>query len=201
MLGGGHPKGQPIMQRGRELLTSPTVSWDRVATPVGTLLLTASSRGLAGIAFLEKDEDWKEAVPRRLREARLQASRAVLAPTRQWLESYFGGRRPQGIDYPAALDPGGTPFDRQVWAALRMISYGETRTYGEIARALGTPGAARAIGMASHRNPIAILIPCHRVIGAEGKLVGYGGGLWRKSQLLRLERGDDLFARLEGGAA
>lgn len=181
--------------------TSATVYWDRIASPVGTLLLTGSSRGLSGVTFLEDAQVWQEALPARLREARLQPSRAVLAPARTWLESYFGGRRPQGIDYAGALDPGGTAFDRQVWAALRMIPYGETRTYGEIARALGAPGAARAIGMASHRNPIAILIPCHRVIGAEGKLVGYGGGLWRKSQLLRLERGDDLFARLEGGAA
>jgi O-6-methylguanine DNA methyltransferase len=169
---------------------------DRYTSPVGELLLVATARGLAGISFLEESADWRTGVPHRLRDARLDRAPAVLSPAREWLERYFAGRRPEGIDYRGALDPGGTPFDRQVWAALRMIPYGETRSYGEIARAIGSPGAPRAVGMASHRNPIGMLIPCHRVIGTSGKLVGYGGGLWRKAILLRLERGDDLFGQV-----
>ena len=100
------------------------------------------------------------------------------------LEEYFAGRR-RSFDLP--LDPKGTPFQRSVWAALCEIPWGETRSYGEIARRVGKPGAARAVGMANHRNPIAILIPCHRVISANARLSGYAGGRDRKEYLLSLE--------------
>lgn len=100
------------------------------------------------------------------------------------LTEYLGGER---REFQLPLNPKGTDFQRLVWAALRTIPYGEARSYGEIARQIGRPKASRAVGMANHRNPIAIFIPCHRVIGSDGKLVGYGGGLDIKEQLLKLE--------------
>lgn len=108
----------------------------------------------------------------------------VLAEGRRQLEEYFAGERRE-FDLPLA--PEGTAFQKQVWAALRDIPYGETRTYGQIAATLGRPKACRAVGMANHRNPLAILIPCHRVVGANGTLTGYAGGLDMKQKLLELE--------------
>ena len=101
------------------------------------------------------------------------------------LRAYFDGSLTV-FDLP--LNPQGTPFRRRVWAALQAIPYGETRSYGQLAKALSCPGAARAVGGANHHNPIAIIIPCHRVIGADGGLTGYGGGLAMKDWLLRHER-------------
>lgn len=101
-----------------------------------------------------------------------------------WLERYFAG---MNEPFPAPLASGGTVFQRSVWEALRAIPYGETASYGEIARAIGSPGAARAVGMACNRNPIAIAIPCHRVVGSSGDLTGYAGGLDAKRFLLELE--------------
>jgi methylated-DNA-[protein]-cysteine S-methyltransferase len=100
------------------------------------------------------------------------------------LREYFAGRR---RDFDLPLAPQGTPFSQSVWAALLKIPYGETRSYGDIARAAGSPKAFRAVGMANNRNPIAIVIPCHRVIGSDGTLVGYGSGLDKKRWLLALE--------------
>ncbi|MGC8472552.1 MAG: methylated-DNA--[protein]-cysteine S-methyltransferase [Acidimicrobiales bacterium] len=101
------------------------------------------------------------------------------------LEAYFAGER---TSFEVALAPGGTDFQRRVWDALGEIPYGETRSYGEIARRIGQPGAARAVGLANARNPIAIIVPCHRVIGANGALTGYAGGLEAKRALLELEQ-------------
>lgn len=101
------------------------------------------------------------------------------------ITEYLEGRRRE-FDFPCRLQ--GTEFQQKVWRALRAIPYGETRTYGEIAAAVGNPKAARAVGMANHQNPILIAVPCHRVIGADGGLVGYGSGLDMKEALLRLER-------------
>ena len=103
----------------------------------------------------------------------------------QQISEYLEGRR-RTFDFPYVLR--GTPFQQKVWQALRGIPYGETRTYGEIAAAVGSPKACRAVGMANHQNPIFIAVPCHRVIGANGKLVGYGGGLDMKQALLEIER-------------
>ena len=102
------------------------------------------------------------------------------------LWEYFSGKRRQ-FDLP--LDPRGTPFQKRVWTALCSIPYGETRTYGQIAEKTGNPKASRAVGMANHNNPIMIVIPCHRVIGANGSLTGYAGGLSVKQRLLELEQG------------
>ena len=101
------------------------------------------------------------------------------------LEAYFAGEL---IEFDIALDMQGTPFQRQVWAALCDIPYGTTASYGEVARRIGRPSASRAVGMANGRNPVGIIVPCHRVIGANGTLTGYGGGLDRKQVLLDLER-------------
>ena len=109
----------------------------------------------------------------------------VLEEAVRQLKEYFAGER---REFTLPVDPRGTPFQKSVWRALCGIPYGETRSYGEIARAVGKPGACRAVGMANHRNPVSIIIPCHRVIGADGSLTGYGGGLERKRFLLRLER-------------
>jgi len=106
---------------------------------------------------------------------------------RSALELYFEGHDVR-VDA-SALDERGTPFDRAVWAALREIPRGETRAYADVAAMVGRPGAARAIGRANARNPIALLTPCHRVIGRSGAMVGYGGGTWRKAWLLAHERG------------
>ena len=110
----------------------------------------------------------------------------LLAQAINQLEAYFSGER-TAFDLPLGAE--GTEFQRSVWEALLRIPYGETRSYGQIAEAIGKPKAGRAVGMANHRNPIAIIIPCHRVIGSDGSLVGYGGGINVKTFLLQLERG------------
>ncbi|MFH9299452.1 methylated-DNA--[protein]-cysteine S-methyltransferase [Streptomyces sp. NPDC017520] len=104
----------------------------------------------------------------------------------QQLTEYFAGHR---TTFDLALNLAGTPFQRSVWAELLKIPYGETRTYGELAEELGKPGASRAVGLANGKNPVGIIVPCHRVIGASGSLTGYGGGLDRKQRLLAFERG------------
>ena len=108
----------------------------------------------------------------------------LLLEARRQLEEYFAGLR---AAFSLPLAPEGTDFQKAVWRELENIPYGETRTYGQIARALGNPNASRAVGMANHKNPVAIMIPCHRVIGADGSLTGYAGGLDIKETLLRLE--------------
>lgn len=113
-------------------------------------------------------------------------SEQPFASVRRQLEEYFDGRR-RSFDVP--LKPAGSPFELAVWAALQEIPYGETTSYGELARRIGRPDAARAVGAANGRNPIAVIVPCHRVIGANGSLTGYGGGLERKRLLLELEAG------------
>ena len=110
---------------------------------------------------------------------------AVLPAVREQLAAYFAGER-TAFDVPLELR--GTAFQQRVWAALREIPYGETRTYGQLAAALGAPSASRAVGLANGRNPISIVVPCHRVVGASGSLTGYAGGVERKRALLDLER-------------
>lgn len=110
----------------------------------------------------------------------------VLAEAERQLEEYFAGRR-RSFDLPLALE--GTAFQRRVWEALLNVGYGETVTYGQLADQLGQPTAARAVGLANGRNPVSIIVPCHRVIGSNGSLTGYGGGISNKQRLLDLERG------------
>jgi O-6-methylguanine DNA methyltransferase len=162
----------------------------RIATPVGEMLALASGDGLCALEFT--------APARRLSrlDARLRrwfppheiadGDAPALARTRDWLDAYFSGANPDLGDLP--LDLRGADFETRVWTQLRRIPPGETTSYGAIARAVGSPAASRAVGAANGANPIAIVVPCHRVIGASGLLVGYGGGLDRKTWLLEHER-------------
>lgn len=151
-----------------------------VESPIGDLLLTGDAEALTGLHMLGA----KEAKP--LIGERVESAAAFARPADQ-LAEYFAGDRD---DFDLDLRPAGTEFQRAVWQALCDIPYGETRSYGQIAAAIGKPKAARAVGMANNRNPIAVIVPCHRVIGADGSMVGYGGGLDRKTLLLELERGE-----------
>jgi methylated-DNA-[protein]-cysteine S-methyltransferase len=151
-----------------------------VDTPVGKLMLAGcEDHGLRHIAFqcgkgaMGPDPDWIQ-------------SRAPFREAEQQIGEYFRGGRTW---FDLTLHPKGTPFQLAVWTALLKIPYGETRSYGDIARAVGRPKAVRAVGLANGRNPLPIVVPCHRVIGSTGKLVGYGGGLRVKQTLLELERG------------
>jgi len=142
-------------------------------TPIGTLGLAASERGLTRVL-------WPG-------EPGAGGDDAVLAAAAAQLREYFAGTRTR-FDLPLA--PDGTPFQRLVWDQLLAIRFGETWSYGEVARAIGRPAASRAVGAANGKNPIAIIIPCHRVIGSDGTLTGYGGGMPTKQWLLAHERGD-----------
>jgi len=150
-------------------------------SPIDDLLLTTDGRALTGLYMaphtigldFERDDE-----------------HPVLVDAARQLTAWFAGER---IDFDLDLAPAGTEFQRRVWDELRRIDYGETISYGELARRVGRPGAARAVGLANGRNPISVIVPCHRVIGADGSLTGYGGGIERKRRLLDLE------ARLAGG--
>jgi len=149
-------------------------------SPVGRLLLVGDERGLWLLSFADKHGDPQ------LSEAWQRSESPFQEAVRQ-LDAYFGREL---RSFTIAVHLVGTEFQLAVWNALRSIPYGRTTTYGELARSLGKPAAVRAVGGANHANPVAIVIPCHRVIGSTGKLVGYGGGLDTKEKLLALERGD-----------
>lgn len=148
-------------------------------SPVGKLKLVASDDGLAGVLWTNGEQ-----CRLRLPSARYSDEDALLCEAAGQLAEYFAGGR-HAFDLP--LDPQGTPFQKAVWQALRAIPYGETRSYLELARQLDQPQAARAVGAANGRNPLSIVVPCHRVIGAGGKLTGFAGGLAAKAHLLALE--------------
>ena len=152
-----------------------------VPSPIDPLLLTSDGRAITGVHM-----DGPHGVPPDDAGWRRADDLPVLSEARRQLEEYFAGRR-QAFDLPLAL--AGTPFQQRVWAALAQIPYGATLSYGELARNVQCPGGARAVGLANGRNPVAIVIPCHRVIGADGRLTGFGGGLDRKAALLQLEAG------------
>ena len=151
-----------------------------MTSPVGELKLIASDHGLAGILW-ENDKSWR--VPH-LDSAVPANSHPVLFETEMQLTEYFAGTRKK---FTLPLDFTGTEFNKKVWQALLAIPYGETRTYGQLAKQLGDPSLARAVGAANGKNPISIVAPCHRVIGANGKLTGFAGGLNVKAFLLNLE--------------
>jgi len=186
---GGASRGRRYRVLGRELenqlsdLSSQfsdmiMMSYTQIESPVGPLLLVADEAGLRQILFVNgrhqarPDPSWK-----------LDA--AQLNKTISQLRSYFAGER-EAFDL--TLAPEGTAFQQEVWRRLCEIQYGETISYGELARRMGNPQASRAVGLANGSNPIPIVIPCHRVIGSNGKLTGYGGGLPIKEKLLALER-------------
>jgi methylated-DNA-[protein]-cysteine S-methyltransferase len=154
-----------------------------VNSPLGRLRLVASPEGLAGIWFVERQRH--EPATERLNAWPTVASHPVLDAAAQQLDEYFQGRRAR-FDLPLDLGQG-TAFQRAVWQALLTIPAGATTSYGALASALGNPRAMRAVGAAVGRNPLAIVVPCHRVVGGNGSLTGYAGGLDRKRALLQLE--------------
>ncbi|WP_263731490.1 methylated-DNA--[protein]-cysteine S-methyltransferase [Cellulomonas sp. SG140] len=160
-----------------------------VDSPLGPLTLVADDEGrLAGLYM--QDQRYRPADERFGPAVKVPAgpdadrAEAVLTETADQLEQYFAGTR-RSLDVPRS--PVGTAFQRQVWDALARIPYGETRTYAEVARELGRPTAVRAVGAAIGRNPLCVVVPCHRVVGTGGALTGYAGGLVRKQRLLDLE--------------
>jgi methylated-DNA-[protein]-cysteine S-methyltransferase len=151
-----------------------TTYWTTFASPVDDLLLTSNGTSLTRLLFapFTVDPSWSE------------EPCAVLDEVVAQLTDYFAGVR---TDFDLPLEPAGTPFQLMVWQALREIPYAETINYGQLALRIGNANASRAVGLANGRNPISIVVPCHRVIGANGSLTGYGGGLERKRTLLDLE--------------
>lgn len=153
--------------------------YSTIDSPVGPLTLTADDGHLTGVYFARHkgkpvaQDDWQ----------RDDAS-AVLRQAKRQLDEYFAGKR---TDFDLPLAPHGTPFQQSVWRSLLAIPFGRTSTYGELAATVGKPAAARAVGAAVGANPISIVVPCHRIIGKDGSLTGFGGGLDRKTKLLQLE--------------
>jgi AraC family transcriptional regulator of adaptative response/methylated-DNA-[protein]-cysteine methyltransferase len=160
-----------------------------IETPLGPIAAGATAAKLCFLEFTDRRmlEAQLETLARRFRMPIAPGENAVIERKRDELERYFAGslrRFSVPVEYP------GTEFQTRVWKALLGIPYGETRSYEDIARAVGSPGAVRAVGSANGKNRIAIVIPCHRVVNKSGELGGYGGGLWRKRRLLDLERGE-----------
>ena len=157
-----------------------SLAYKIINSPVGKLKLVASDKGLVAIL-------WEKDSPRRVRLSELVADdrHPVLMETERQLDEYFSGKRKA---FSIALDLRGTRFQKDVWEALLAIPYGETRSYGQLAKQLGNPKATRAVGAANGRNPVSIIVPCHRVVGSSGELTGFAGGLETKAQLLTLER-------------
>ncbi len=156
-----------------------------VGSPVGRLTLIASDAGLAAVLWPD-DPPGRVPLPGTVEDA----CHPILSEAARQLEEYFAGQRTV-FSVPLAMR--GTAFQTDVWRALQEIPFGQTRSYGELARALGRPEASRAVGAANGRNPISIIVPCHRVVGSTGKLTGFAGGVHVKAHLLELERSTRLF--------
>lgn len=160
-------------------------------SPLGQILLVANDVALTGLHFVGEKyypaitTDWQQ-----------RSDANMIARASAQIDEYFAGQRK---DFDLPVDPAGTPFQRDVWQALRNIPYGVTTNYGTLAQRLGKPKASRAVGAANGRNPISIVIPCHRVIGANGDLTGYAGGMARKESLLRMEANGQRDFRLTSG--
>ena len=152
--------------------------YDYMETPIGSLMLAGDGENLVELGFPSG-----KAARRHVRD--WQEHPTSFAEVKEQLSAYFDGRLQE---FSVPLAPTGTEFQLRVWQALRKIPYGETISYGELAKSIGKPTASRAVGAANGRNPIPVIIPCHRVIGASGKLVGFGGGLATKQRLLALEQ-------------
>ena len=167
-----------------------TLHTTNLQSPIGPLFLAASARGLVALEFDARlpGQQSIRPNPRDLRQEKsaftFEESERLLRPYVSELEEYFLGKR---REFTFPLDLRGTDFQLACWRALLAIPYGETRSYADIARAVSKPNAFRAVGMANNRNPVAIVVPCHRVIASDGKLCGYGGGLDVKRKLLELE--------------
>jgi methylated-DNA-[protein]-cysteine S-methyltransferase len=155
--------------------------YDLYESPQGQMLLVADGEGLSGVYFAGQ-----KYLPQVEPEWRRDARHAPLRQAKSELAEYFGGER---VRFDTGLAPEGTPFQRSVWKAIPTVGFGKTITYSELARRAGHPGSARAAGAATGRNPISIIVPCHRIVGSNGSLTGYAGGLDRKRALLALESG------------
>ena len=145
-----------------------------INTPLGDMLAVEENGALVGLDFMPEGG-----------QVSAQEETPLLAETRRQLMAYFAGEL---REFSLPVKPRGSSFQQQVWQRLLAIPYGQTRSYGQIAREIGKPGAARAVGQANNRNPISVIIPCHRVVGADGRMTGYGGGISRKEALLSLEQ-------------
>lgn len=168
----GRPRRSEACRAGRD---NERVRWIVLDTPIGELSLTTDETGVCGVRF-GRVESATGVDP---------AATGPLALAVAELRAYFAGEL---TDFTVPLSVRrGSDFERAVWRQMTLIPYGETRTYGEVAAAVGDPGGARAVGVACNRNPIPVIVPCHRIVGAGGKLVGFGGGLPRKRHLLELE--------------
>ena len=158
--------------------TSACTAQATIATPLGRMLLARSAKGLAGVWF-----EGQKHHPAPLTAMRRPGD-ALLCRAADQLHAYFAG---DALVFDVPLDLQGTPFQRSVWQALLAIPAGETRSYGALAKALGSASAVRAVGGAVGRNPVSVIVPCHRVVGSDGSLTGYAGGVERKRALLALE--------------
>lgn len=162
------------------------IAYHVMTSPVGLLFLARTAQGLRHLEFMDR-KSIKRMISNHAAEypeATWEPSLLELKPVVEQLEAYFCGAL-DTFDVPTSVT--GSPFQLLVWRSLLEIPYGETRTYGQIAKAIGQPRSARAVGLANNQNPLAIIVPCHRVIGAKGELTGYGGGVTRKKWLLQLE--------------
>ena len=157
---------------------------DRIETPLGAMVVLADEDKLIGLSFDDPPGWVLKDLERRFSDFELRHTSDPCGFSDR-IRAYFAGELAAIDEIPAEAE--GTPFEMRVWAELRRIPCGETASYGEIAERVGDRNGARAVGIANHRNPVALVVPCHRVIGADGKLVGYGGGLDRKTWLLRHE--------------
>ena len=155
------------------------IRYARLETPLGTLLATAAGGTLTGLYF-----DGGRHAPQVRKDWGEDPRAALFVECARQLDAYLAGER---HDFDLPLAPEGTPFQERVWREIRRIPYGETITYAELARRAGAPGSARAAGAATGRNPLSIVVPCHRVVGSAGSLTGYAGGIERKARLLALE--------------
>lgn len=157
-----------------------SLAYKKINSPVGKLTMVASDKGLVAVL-------WEDDKPTRVRLAELveNKSHSLLVEAERQLKQYFAGRR---RSFSIPLDMRGTRFQKSVWEALLAIPFGATRTYGQVAKQLGNPQAARAVGAANGKNPVSIIVPCHRVIGSGGKLTAFAGGLEAKKRLLSLEQ-------------
>ena len=205
-LGGGAPIARTAFENGYESVsafyaavkqlsgttpaggrTKPVVRLERIQTPLGPMLAAATDEALCLLEFVDRPmlETQLERVQKRLHAVLVPGPTQVIRQAERELAEYFAGER---LKFTIPLSVPGTPFQQRVWDALRAIPYGGLRSYAAQARAVGAPQSVRAVAHANGDNRIAIVIPCHRVVGSDGALTGYGGGLWRKQRLLELER-------------
>lgn len=150
-------------------------------SPIGIIKLSGDDSGLRSCSFVAAGSKKSEEAGT---EKKLKKAPRPIREAWKQLDEYFAGQRKS---FSVKLNLQGTSFQKKVWEELQKIPYGQTRSYGEIARACGRPRASRAVGQANHKNPVVIIVPCHRVVGSDGRLVGFGGGLWRKKWLLQHE--------------